>query len=109
MSADGEYFLIVSDKGIGSCFDAATGKRHWMERMGPHFSASLVQVGGLVHFLSDKGVTTIVRPGEKYDVVVENDLGEDCYASPAISQGRIFMRAEGHLYCIGEKRAPGAE
>ena len=104
VSADGRYFLIVSDKGIGSCFDAATGQRHWMERIGPHYSASLVQIDGLVHFLSDKGVTTIVRPGEKFDVVAENQLGEDCYASPAVSQGRIFMRAEGHLYCIGQNR-----
>ena len=56
---------------------------------------------GLVHFLSDKGGTTIVRPGPDFDVVAKNELGEDCFASPAISQGQIYIRAQRHLYCIG--------
>lgn len=99
-SGRGRYFLLVSDNGIASCFEARTGNRYWMERIGPHYSASAVSAGGLVHFLSDRGVTTIVRPGEKFDVVAENKLGEDCYASPAISQGRIFIRGERNLYCI---------
>ena len=105
-SADGRYFLVVSDGGIASCFEADTGKRHWMQRLGPHYSASLVCADGLVHFLSDEGVTTIVRPGPKLDRVAENPLGESCYASPAISQGQIFLRAERHLWCIGHAQPP---
>ena len=97
----GKYFLVVSDTGTASCFVAATGERLWMERIGPHYSASLVEAGGLVHFLSDRGVTKIVRPGPQFDLVAENELGEDCYASPAISQGCIFLRGEKHLVCIG--------
>jgi hypothetical protein len=72
-----------------------------MERIGPHYSASLVTVDGLVHFLSDEGVTTVVRPGPEFDVVAENHLAEECYASPAISQGQIYLRATNHLYAIG--------
>jgi len=101
VGGNGKYFLVVSDDGIASCFEAATGERHWMERVGPHYSASLVEADGLVHFLSDEGITKIVRPGEQFEVVAENALGENCYSSPAISQGRIFIRAEKHLYCIG--------
>ncbi len=97
----GKYFLLASDLGICSLFEASTGKRHWMERIGPHYSSSPVEADGLVHFLSDRGVTTIIRPGEKFDVVAINSLGENCYASPAISHGQIFIRAEKHLYCIG--------
>jgi hypothetical protein len=36
----------------------------------------------------------VIRPGEKLDIVADNDLGEPCYASPAISQGQIFIRGE---------------
>ncbi len=103
VAGDGKYFLVVADTGIASCFEADTGQRHWMERIGPHYSSSLVEADGLVHFLSDRGVTTIVRPGPEFDVVAENSLGEDCYASPAISQGHIYLRAEKHLYCIGKE------
>ncbi|MGA2034780.1 MAG: PQQ-binding-like beta-propeller repeat protein, partial [Thermoguttaceae bacterium] len=104
ISGGGRYFLVVSDNGIASCFEAATGQRYWMERIGSHYSASAVQCDGLVHFLSDDGVTTIVRPGEKFDRLAENKLGEKCCASPAVSHGRIFIRAEKHLYCIGGER-----
>jgi len=98
----GGYFLIVSDEGIGSCYVAETGERVWRERMGPHYSASLVTAGGLCYFLSDEGVSKVVRPGREYELVATNELGEFCYASPAISEGQIFIRAEQHLYCIGQ-------
>ena len=102
-SRDGKYFLIVSDKGIASCLEASTGHRHWKERIGPHYSASLVGGDGLVHFLSDKGVTTVVRPGPEFEVVATNELGEECYASPALNGGQILIRAQQHLYCIGHE------
>lgn len=102
-SADGKYFLVVSDTGIASCFAADSGERQWMERIGRHYSASLVSIEGLVHFPADDGTTTIVRPGPKLDVVAENSLGENCYASPAVSGGRIYLRAEKNLYCLGSK------
>ena len=103
--AIGDYFLNVSDKGIATCFDADTGKSHWVERLGPHFSASAVSAGGLAYFLADEGKMTIIRPGEKLDVVAVNELGEHCFASPAISNGQIFIRGEKHLYSIGPNHA----
>jgi len=99
--AVGPYFLVVSDSGIASCFDAETGKRHWRERMGRRFSASLVAADGLVYFTSDDGETTVVRPGPEFDVLAKNQIGELCYSSPAISGGQIFIRGEKHLFCIG--------
>jgi outer membrane protein assembly factor BamB len=99
--AAGQYFLVTSDDGIASCFEAESGKRLWKVRLGKHYSGSPVLVGGLVYFTADDGVTKIVRPGPKFDLVAENRLGEDCYASPAVSGGRIYFRAEKHLYCIG--------
>jgi outer membrane protein assembly factor BamB len=96
----GQYFLVVSDSGIASCFEARTGQRHWMERIGDHYSASLTSADGLVYFLADDGVMKVIRPGPELDVVAVNELGEYCYASPAISEGRIFLRSEDHLFCI---------
>ena len=101
--AAGDYFLVVSDGGIASCFEAKTGDRLWMERLGTHFSASLVSAGGLVYFLSDDGTMTVVRPGPKLEIIAENKLGEYCYASPAISQGQLFLRGEKNLYAVGQR------
>ena len=96
-----KYFLAVSDDGIVSCFDAATGQRHWRERIGKGHSAAPVTAAGLVYFVSDQGVTRIVRAGVKYELIAGNSLGERCYASPAISNGQLFLRTEQHLFCIG--------
>jgi outer membrane protein assembly factor BamB len=98
----GEYFLVVADNGIASCFRAADGERMWKERIGPGHSASLVTAGGLVYFTSDRGATTVVRPGPVYEAVSVNDLKEDSFASPAVSGGKLFIRTVGHLYCIGK-------
>lgn len=98
--AVGPYFLLVADTGMATCLKAGSGEVLWRERLGPHFSASLVTANGLVYFLSDKGVMTVIRPGPKLDIVAVNRLGEETYASPAISRDRMFLRGEAHLYSI---------
>lgn len=101
----GPYMLLVADSGIASCFDAKSGKRHWQERLrGGHYP-SPVSANGLVYFVSSQGETTLVRPGETFDVVRKNALGEPVSASPAISQGQLFIRTHEHLYCIGKSTA----
>lgn len=97
----GPYFLGVSDTGAATCYEATSGEILWRERLGPHFSASLVTANGLAYFLSDKGVMTIVKPGPKFEVITRNDIGEQMRASPAISDGQIFLRGVNNLYCIG--------
>jgi outer membrane protein assembly factor BamB len=97
------YLLVADDRGTGNCFDAASGERHWQERLGSHFSASLVTAGGLVYFTADDGLTKVVKPGPELEVVAENQLGEFCYSSPAISSGCIFFRGEKNLICISNE------
>lgn len=102
--AVGDYFLVVADNGIASCFEAESGKRVWMERIGNRFSGSPIAAAGLAYFTSDDGVTKVIRPGPWFEVVAENQLGENSYASPAISQGMLYFRGEKHLFAIGKQR-----
>ena len=97
-----DHFLAVSDDGIASCFEASTGQRFWRQRIGKGHSAALVAAGGLVYFLSDTGVMRVVQPGAQFKLIAENAIGERCYASPAISQGQIFIKGDHHLFCIGK-------
>ena len=98
--SEGDYFLVVSDSGVAHCFEAATGRLAWQERMGEHH-ASLVSANGLVYFLNDNGVMNVVKPGPDFRRVAQNEIGEKTFASPAISDGRLFLRGERHLFCIG--------
>jgi len=101
------YFLMVADNGVASCYNAASGEQLWVERIGRRYSASLVSSGRLVYFLSDDGNTKVVRAGTAFDLVAHNPLGEPCFASPAISRGQIFVRGEKHLFCIGNTAGSG--
>jgi hypothetical protein len=57
-----------------------------------------------VYFVSDAGVTRVVRAGANFELIAENTIDQRCYASPAISRGQIFLRSEKHLFCIGKDR-----
>lgn len=103
---EGNWLLLNDDRGFAHAFDAATGEVVWSERFGRQH-ASLVSAGGLVYFLNDAGECRVVRPAEKFAVLATNPLGENCYASPALSDGQIFLRTDKHLWCIGPRREPG--
>ena len=98
----GKYLMVADDRGTANCFDTKTGERHWQNRLGNHFSASLLAVNGLAYLLADDGTMKIVRPGKELEVVAENKLGESCYASPAVAGDQLFIRGEKHLYCISK-------
>ena len=71
-------------------------------RLPGNYCASPVAADGKVYFLSEQGDTTVAEAGPKLKVIATNSLGEKCQASPAISQGQIFIRTEKNLYCIGK-------
>ncbi len=104
-----DYLFVADDRGTVNCFDRITGKRHWQDRLGSHYSASLATAGGLVYFTADDGVTSVVRPDNKLVVVSSNPLGEYSFASPAVSQGQIFIRGEKHLFAIGSEKPASPE
>ena len=57
----------------------------------------------IVYFAGMNGSVMVLKAGPKFEVLGKNDIGESIVASPAISQGRIFLRGEKHLFCIGER------
>jgi outer membrane protein assembly factor BamB len=87
---------------VAHCFEAATGKIMWTERMGEHH-ASLVAANDLVYFLNDDGVMNVVRAARNFRPVAKNELGERTFASPVISNGQLFLRSDKHLFCIADK------
>jgi len=95
------YLIVADDRGTVNCYAADTGKRWWQERLGTHFSNSLVAADGLVYLVADDGLTKVIRPGRKLQLVSENPLGESIFSSPAIADGRIYLRGEKHLFCVG--------
>ena len=59
----GDYFLVVADNGVASCFVAETGERHWRERLPGGHSASIIAANGLAYFISDEGIVSVLKTG----------------------------------------------
>ncbi|QDU61209.1 outer membrane biogenesis protein BamB [Planctomycetes bacterium Pan216] len=98
-----DELYTVSDKGIATCFDAATGKVHWRQRLGGNFSASPLYADEKIYFQSEDGKTTVIHPGTEFIPIAENDLDETTFASYAVSDGAFFIRTKEHLYRFDEK------
>jgi outer membrane protein assembly factor BamB len=100
----GKLFL-VDDHGVASCWDVKTGKQYWKERLsGKGHHASSVAADGRIYLTADDGTTFVLKAGDEFEILAQNPLGERVFASPAFSDGDIFLRGTKHLWCIGEKK-----
>jgi outer membrane protein assembly factor BamB len=102
----GQYLYLMTDTGILTCLDALTGAVAYEGGRVPvpaTFTASLVAAGEHLLMTSEDGDTFVVRAGPTHQVLRTNSVGEPVYASPAISDGRIYIRGERHLFAIGEQ------
>ena len=98
----GDELYFVADNGIASCVDAKTGERHWMERLGGNFSASPVLANGRVLFLNEAGGATWIKTGVKFEALGQNEVPGRTFATPAFSDGAMYLRTDTTLYKIAK-------
>jgi outer membrane protein assembly factor BamB len=100
----GDYIYLLTDKGVMTCLDARTGEVKYEGGRVPvpaTFTASPVAFDGKILLTSEDGDTFVIKAGPKHEVLRTNSLGEPVYASPAVADGKIFIRGEKNLYAIG--------
>jgi outer membrane protein assembly factor BamB len=86
------------------CRKAATGEIVFSEHL-PKMSSWPSPVASADHLLyfASAGISYVIKPGPKLDIVATNDLGDsNRAASPAVSDGKIFLRGNNFLYCVGK-------
>jgi outer membrane protein assembly factor BamB len=103
----GNQLYTVNDMAsIVTSFEAATGKVLWQGRLGvaqrEGFSASPVAVGDKVFFTNDQGDTFVIRAGPAFELLGTNRIGETTLASPALVDGRWYIRTDRSLFAIGK-------
>ena len=100
----GGVLYMVNDNGVVTLLDPQTGALLKQGRLagapGPHF-ASPVAADGYVFFTTEAGTVVVVRPGADLTPVAVNALGEDTYATPALADGRLYVRTSAALYAFG--------
>ena len=95
---------VTNEVGIATCVDAETGKQVWRQRLGGIFFASPVAGDNKVYMVSETGETFVLSAGRKPVILAQNNLDERIIASPAISDGSIFLRSDGSLFCIRKSK-----
>lgn len=99
----GGRIYTVSDQGIAQCLDAATGAQLWKERLPGDYKASPLAAERRVYFLNTSGLTTVVAADTaEFRKLAENQLDDETLASPAASNGRLYLRGKARLYCIAK-------
>ena len=90
---------------IDGIVNAVDGKLIYEHDFGESVNSSPTLVAGKLYVLSLDGTMFIGIPGER-EITLEfsNALGEECFASPAFMPGRIYIRGEEYLYCIGNEK-----
>lgn len=98
----GDYLYLGSSSGILRCFHAKTGEKIYEKRLGSGASmiASLVAGDGKIYCASENGNVYVVAAGPEFEVQSSNAMGHPCFASPAISEGVIYLRTTDNLFAI---------
>jgi len=101
---DGILYL-VKDGGIFQSLDVTTGEPYKLGRLGSEsldkYWASPVAGDGKIYLVSEPCTVTVVRPGEQWETLAANPLDGTCLATPAIADGRIYLRTSQALYAFG--------
>ncbi len=96
----GDLLYLVSNRGIVTCFEAATGDEVWNKRLGGNYLASPIYADGRLYVVNTQGRTTVLKEGRAPEILAENELDTGCLASPAVADNALFLRTRTHLYRI---------
>jgi outer membrane protein assembly factor BamB len=101
----GHLYILEQSIGVLSCYDARTGRQAYRKRLprARGFLASAWACSDRVLCLDESGQTFVVRSGGTFQLLGRNDIGEACWASPALARGALFLRTAEHLCCIKSK------
>jgi outer membrane protein assembly factor BamB len=101
--ANDQYVIVPNATGLVTCLEAKTGKKVWQKDFEDEgFYSSPVIVGDRVYLVNRAGVTIVFKLGPNYEELAKNPLGEKSDCTPAIPQGRIYLRTAKNLYCIAK-------
>jgi len=102
----GNQLFVVKKGGLTSSFDVSSGKPHWelarARNIGDYY-ASPVAADGKIYVIGENGFVVVLAQGPELKILAKNDMGEPCLASPAIADGRIYIRTREKLYCLSNE------
>lgn len=99
--ACGPYVILTLDTGIVRCLEAKSGEEVWSKRFGGKIAASPVLAGDKVIVITEEGEIYVLAADKSYQLLGEGRLDDHFLATPALAGGRVYLRGENNLWCIG--------
>ncbi|MCF6358534.1 MAG: PQQ-binding-like beta-propeller repeat protein, partial [Draconibacterium sp.] len=96
---DGRMYM-VHDRGMVTCLDPKTGTPIWKEKLKGNFNASPIYAAGNIYFINVKGECTIIKPGNSFQKVAENDIKGTVKSTPVFVGDKMILRSDKFLYLI---------
>jgi outer membrane protein assembly factor BamB len=100
--ATDKYLFLATSYGTVVCYDAVTGQKFWEHDFGKSIYASPMIVENKVYLLDIAGVMHILSVDKEFKLIREPKLGEYSACTPAFTNGRIYLKGDKNLYCIGK-------
>jgi outer membrane protein assembly factor BamB len=101
--SNGKLVWTLTSDGTLSCFDLADGTRVYKQSLEGDYLASPSLIGDTLYILKRNGQMILLPAGREYKEIGRSAIEEECLASPAFAEGRIYLRSTKSLYCIGQK------
>ncbi|QGJ69712.1 Outer membrane biogenesis protein BamB [Planctomycetales bacterium 10988] len=96
------YLFLWTDAGIVSCVEAESGVPVWQKRVGEGFFASPICIDGKIYCTSTSGTCVVLDASSEFQILAKNEIGEGSHATPAVANGRLYLRTFGHLMAFGK-------
>jgi outer membrane protein assembly factor BamB len=94
------YVFLWCDHGTVCCVDPTTGKDVWTKRVGGDFSGSPIGAGGMLFNMDEHGDAIVLAAGPEFKLLGKIPLGEPSHSTPAVANGRLYLRTFHHLTCV---------
>lgn len=102
--SNGELVFTVTSGGVLTCFDARAGRKLWEAALEIEAQASPAIVGEKVFVLGLRGEAVVVEAARAFKELARSRLADEFLASPAFADGRMFLRGQTNLWCVGERK-----
>lgn len=100
--ATAQYLFLATSYGTVVCYNVMNGEKFWEHEFDQTIYSSPVIAEGRIYLFDKLGVAYIVDVSDKFNLIGQPALGEGTFCTPAFADGRIFIRGNNHLYCIGK-------
>jgi outer membrane protein assembly factor BamB len=103
----GDYLYLGNTNGTLRCFHAETGEKIYEERLGggASITASLIAADGKIYCPSEDGKMYVIQAGPEFKILAKNEMSHPCFATPAISDGILYVRTTETLVAIGAPKS----